>query len=121
MISSFPIQEQPQIRASLSESLKYVLAQRLIPSGTERRLVACFEVLKGTLSVANMIRDEKTYQLASAMQIGRTQGMQTFDDALRDLQLKKLITPEVAYLYAENKDDFETLVSAEFLESQTFL
>ncbi|MEA2491154.1 MAG: twitching motility protein PilT, partial [Acidobacteriota bacterium] len=70
IISSFPIDEQPQIRASLSESLKYVIAQRLLPAKEGRKQVACFEVLKGTSNVANMIRDEKTFQIHSAMQIG---------------------------------------------------
>ena len=42
-------------------------------------------MLKGTSNIGTMIRDEKTYQIYSAMQIGRSQGMQTFDEALKDL------------------------------------
>jgi twitching motility protein PilT len=121
LISSFPFDEQPQVRASLAESVKYVIAQRLIPSIGERRRVACFEVLKGTLSVAAMIRDEKTFQIPSAMQMGKGVGMQTFDDALAKLLQTGQITPEEAYLHAESKAAFETLVSEDFLESQTFL
>jgi twitching motility protein PilT len=117
LISSFPIEEQPQIRASLSESLKYVIAQRLLPAKEGRRLVACFEVLKGTMNIANMIRDEKTFQIHSAMQIGRSQGMQTFDEALRDLIKREKITPETAYMAASKKEDFEAFVPAEFLRS----
>jgi len=116
VISSFPTDEQPQIRASMSESLKYVIAQRLVPGKAEHQQVACFEVLKGTTNVANMIRDEKTYQIQSAMQIGKSQGMQTFDDALRDLLQRGQITPETAYMAALKKEDFEPLVSKEFLE-----
>ncbi|HWW62052.1 MAG TPA: type IV pili twitching motility protein PilT, partial [Thermoanaerobaculia bacterium] len=103
-------------RASLSESLKYVIAQRLVPGKTAHSQVACFEVLKGTTNIASMIRDEKTYQIQSAMQIGRSQGMQTFDDALRDLLQRSRITPETAYMAAMKKEDFEPLVSKEFLE-----
>ena len=66
-----------------------------------------------------MIRYEKTIQIPSAMQMGRTQGMQTFDDALKDLVRTGLIDPEVAYMAATVKEEFEDLVSAEFLESQT--
>ena len=117
LISSFPIEEQPQIRASLSESLKYVIAQRLLPAKEERRQVACFEVLKGTMNIANMIRDEKTFQIYSAMQIGRAQGMQTFDEALRDLIKRDKITAETAYMAAQKKEDFEGFVSPEFLRS----
>lgn len=117
LISSFPVDEQPQIRASLSESLKYVIAQRLLPAKEGRRQVACFEVLKGTMNIANMIRDEKTFQIYSAMQIGRSQGMQTFDEALRDLVKRDKITAETAYMAAQKKEDFESFVSPEFLRS----
>lgn len=117
LIASFPADEQPQIRASLSESLKYVIAQRLLPAKEGRRQVACFEVLKGTSNVANMIRDEKTYQIYSAMQIGRQQGMQTFDEALKDLLRRNQITPDTAYMAAQKKEDFEPFVSPQFLKS----
>ena len=117
LISSFPIDEQPQIRSSLSESLKYVIAQRLLPAKEGRKQVAVFEILKGTTNIANMIRDEKTYQIHSAMQIGRSQGMQTFDEALRDLIKRDQITAEAAYMSAQKKEDFEALVSADFLRS----
>ncbi len=117
LIMSFPIDEQPQIRASLSESLKYVIAQRLLPAKEGRGQVACFEVLKGTTNIANMIRDEKTFQIHSAMQIGRSQGMQTFDEALRDLIKRNAISAETAYMAASKKEDFEAFVSPEFLKS----
>jgi twitching motility protein PilT len=115
LISSFPSDEQPQIRAALSESLRYVIAQRLLPAKEGRKQVAAFEVLRGTLSIANMIRDEKTYQIHSTMQTGRSHGMQTFDDALRDLLKRDQITAEAAYMAALKKEDFEGLVSREFL------
>jgi twitching motility protein PilT len=117
IISSFPAEEQPQIRASISESLKYIIAQRLLPSKQPHKQVAAFEVLKGTSTIANMIRDEKTFQIHSAMQIGRSQGMQTFDEALRDLVKRDQITGETAYMAAIKKEDFETFVSPGFLQS----
>jgi twitching motility protein PilT len=115
ILSSFPADEQPQVRASLSESLKYVIAQRLLPSKEPRKQVAAFEILKGTTNIANMIRDEKTFQIYSAMQIGRSQGMQTFDEALRDLVKRDQIAAETAYMAAQRKEDFESLVTPEFL------
>ena len=116
IITSFPYGEQPQIRLALAESLKFIIAQRLLPVDGPRRRVAAFEVLKGTMSVANLIRDEKTFQLQSAMQLGKLQGMQTFDDALRDLVRAGSITAESAYSHAANREDFESMVSPEFLE-----
>ncbi|HEV7921939.1 MAG TPA: PilT/PilU family type 4a pilus ATPase [Thermoanaerobaculia bacterium] len=116
IISSFKVDEQPQIRAALSESLKYAVAQRLLPSKQPHKQVAAFEVLKGTSNISSMIRDEKTFQMYSAMQIGKSQGMQTFDEALKDLLRRDQITPETAYMAANKKEDFEAMVSAEFLK-----
>jgi len=112
ILSSFPVDEQGQVRASLSESLKFVLAQRLLPATEKRKQVACFEVLKNTVAVANMIREEKTFQIPSAMQIGRSQGMQTFDDALKQLLAEGRVSPEAAYRAATKKEDFESLLGA---------
>lgn len=118
IISSFSVGEQPQVRASMSESLKFVIAQRLLPGREKYRQVACFEVLKATIPVANLIREEKTLQILSAMQMGRSQGMQTFDDALRDLLRRDLIKPETAYMAATSKEEFEPLVPPEFLNAR---
>ncbi|MEA2569612.1 MAG: twitching motility protein PilT [Acidobacteriota bacterium] len=116
IIGSFPSDEQPQVRASLSESLKYVIAQRLLPAKEGRKQVACFEILKGTSNIGSMIRDEKTFQIYSAMQIGRSLGMQTFDEALKDLVRREQITAETAYMAANKREEFEPLLSPEFLK-----
>ncbi len=107
ILSSFPAAEQGQIRAALSESLKYVIAQRLLPAPEARKQVACFEVLKSTVAIANMIREEKTYQIPSALQMGRSLGMQTFDEALKGLLAAGRITGATAYRAASKKQDFE--------------
>ncbi len=121
VISSFPYDEQPQVRAALAESLKFVIAQRLLPTDGSGKRVACFEILVGSMSVSNLIIDDKTYQLPSAMQIGKAQGMRTFDDSLRELMQRGTITPECAYMHASNRDDFEGFVSQEFLDSRAVL
>jgi len=118
LVASFPADEQGQVRTGLSESLKYVIAQKLLPAKEKRKQVAVFEVLKNTLAVANMIRDEKTFQIPSAMQIGRSQGMQTFDEALKNLHSAGRLTGEVAYRAAQKKEDFEAFVSREFIEGR---
>jgi twitching motility protein PilT len=110
ILSSFPADDQGQIRAALSESLKFVIAQRLLPAREPRKQVACFEVLRNTVAVANMIREEKTFQIPSAMQIGRSQGMQTFDDALKALVQAGRISGEAAYRAASKKEEFEAFL-----------
>ena len=119
LISSFPPEEQQQVRMSLSESLKYVVCQQLMPSKDAHKRVAVFEILKGTFSVGNMIRDDKTYQLPSLMQIQRNVGMQTVDVALMELVEAQIISPEQAYLRANKQDTFAPLCPASFIEAQT--
>jgi twitching motility protein PilT len=110
ILAAFPAEEQGQVRAALSESLKFVIAQRLLPAKEPRKQVAAFEVLRNTVAVANMIREEKTFQIPSAMQIGKTQGMQTFDDALKALVTAGRISGETAYRAATKKEEFEAFL-----------
>ncbi len=118
MVKSFPPEEQPQVRMALSESLKYVVCQSLLPRKDGLGRVAVFEVLKGTIPVGNLIRENKTFQLPSMMQIGRAVGMQTVDQALLELVQADLITPEAAWRRAEKPDNFESLCDPAFLREK---
>ena len=69
--------------------------------------MAVYEILKGTGAVGSMVRDSKTVQLPSLMQISRSHGMQTVDQALEELLDAGLITAETAYMRAEKKETFE--------------
>ncbi len=111
LIESFPPDEQPQVRMGLSESLKYVISQSLVPRADGKGRVAAYEVLKGVMNVGTLIRDSKTFQIPSLMQIGRGAGMVTLDQSLEELLDAGLITPETAYARAENKDIFEARLS----------
>ncbi|MBI5516042.1 MAG: type IV pilus twitching motility protein PilT [Deltaproteobacteria bacterium] len=107
LIESFPPDEQAQVRMGLSESLKYVVSQSLAPRADGKGRVAIFEVLKGSMNVGTLIRDNKTFQLPSLMQISRANGMQTLDQALEELLEAGLISAETAHARAEKKDVFE--------------
>jgi twitching motility protein PilT len=120
IVASFPADEQPQTRVALSESLTFVIAQRLLPATGDSGRVAGFEILRGTRSIAHLIREDQTFQIPSALQIGRSSGMQSFDDALRDLVKRGRIEPQTAFMAAEKKEDFEAMVPATFLEQATF-
>ncbi|NOY26496.1 MAG: PilT/PilU family type 4a pilus ATPase [Oligoflexia bacterium] len=115
LVKAFPPDEQPQVRMSISEALKFVLSQSLLPRADGNGRVAAFEVLKGTLSVGNLIRDNKTYQIPSQMQIGRRLGMQTKDMALMDLVENHLVAAEEAWLRAETPAAFEPLCNPSFV------
>ncbi len=78
MLDAFPAQGQRQIRAQLASALLGVVSQRLLPRADGGGRVAVQEILINTQAVANLIRTEKAHQLRTAMQTGRSIGMQTF-------------------------------------------
>jgi twitching motility protein PilT len=95
IIDVFPQSQQGQIRTMLSESLRGIVAQALLPTADGCGRVPVVEILVNVAGVANLIREEKTFQLHSMMQTGRSSGMITFDTAVNDLIRKGIITKEV--------------------------
>ncbi len=110
VINSFPTKAQAQIRAMLSESLRGVVSQQLLFT-TEGKRVLAQEILVGTPAIGNMIREGKTFQIPSIMQASKKEGMSTMDGSIMDLLLKKIITPEEAYLKCAEKKTFEHLLT----------
>ncbi|HZA13865.1 MAG TPA: PilT/PilU family type 4a pilus ATPase [Myxococcaceae bacterium] len=96
IVESFPPEEHPQVRVSLCESLKFAVVQQLLPRADGSRQIAAFEVLKGTVSVGNLIREGQTHQLRSTMQIGRSVGMKLMENAVGELLERGEITAEAA-------------------------
>ena len=110
IIDQFPADRQQQVRVMLSESLKGVVAQTLLPKKGGGR-VAALEVLVVTPAISNLIREGKTFQIASAMQTGRSHGMVMLNDALFDLVQKDIVEPRDAYLKAIDKTGFEAMLT----------
>jgi twitching motility protein PilT len=110
IIDQFPADRQQQVRVMLSESLKGVVAQTLLPKKGGGR-VAALEVLIVTPAISNLIREGKTFQIASAMQTGRSLGMVMLNDALFELVQKETVEPRDAYLKAIDKAGFETMLT----------
>lgn len=106
IIEVFPASEQPQIRNTLSTALRVIVAQNLFKRIDQKGRCAALEILVCTPAVGNLIRDAKTFQIASQMQTGKNIGMQTLDDAIQDLLTKKWIAPEEAYDKAIDKNRF---------------
>ncbi len=107
IIDQFPADRQQQIRVMLSESLKGVIAQTLLPKKGGGR-VAALEILIVTPAISNLIREGKTFQIASSMQTGKNLGMVMLNDALFDLVKKGIVEPRDAYMKAIDKTNFET-------------
>lgn len=85
IIDVFPEGKQAQIRVMLSESLRGVVAQSLLPRADQSGRVAAIEVMFNNKAIANLIREAKTFQIPSAMQTGRAQGMITYESAIEEL------------------------------------
>jgi twitching motility protein PilT len=109
IIDQFSADRQEQIRAMLSESLRGVIAQNLCRKIGGGR-VAALEVLIATQAVSNLIREGKTFQIPSIMQVGKAVGMVSLNDALMELVGKKLVTPDEAYSKSVDKGGFEGLI-----------
>src|SRR5690349_12344736 len=103
IIDQFPADRQSQIRVMLSESLKGVISQTLCRKIGGGR-AAALEVLIVTSAVSNLIRESKTFQIQSMMQVGKAVGMVTLNDALIDLVTKKLVAPHEAYARAMGRN-----------------
>jgi len=117
IIDVFPAHQQSQIRTTLSESLKGVIAQNLFKRIDKKGRMAVLEVLVVTPAVSNLIREGKTFQIPSAIQTGKKFGMQSLDDAILIALEAKKISPEDAYDKAIVKERFVQFLSTppEFL------
>jgi len=109
IIDAYPPGEQSQIRAMLSEALRAVVTQRLIPGTDNKSMKLALEILTGTLPLANLIRDGKTFQIPSMMQTGKGAGMMIMDESILALLKAKKISLKDATANANNKKLFETL------------
>jgi twitching motility protein PilT len=106
IVNVFPADKQPHVRAMLSTSLRGVVSQQLVPKKTGGGLIAALEILISTPATANLIRQGKLDQLETAMQAGRSSGMNTMDKALGALFDSGQITGRTAYDFANDKDKF---------------
>jgi len=113
LIAMFPSEEQDGARLRLSESLRAVVSQRLLPRADGRGRVAAVEVLLCTATAQEMIRDPlRTTDLPTLIRASREQhGMQTIDQHLYDLVAEGVVTHEAAIAASANPGGFEALVS----------
>jgi twitching motility protein PilT len=113
MIDVFPAQEQEQIRVQLSNNLLAIASQQLLPRAGQRGRIAAIEVMVATAAIRNLVRENKAHQITSIIQTSAGEGMQTMDQALRDLYQQSLITYEVGLQRSQNPKEFEKLCAGE--------
>jgi twitching motility protein PilT len=102
LIGVFPAEQQDQIRNMVSESLRAVVSQRLVPMKDASGRAPALEILVNNKAVGNLIRENKTFQIFSALQMGASQGMCLLDDSLNKLLASGAISKEEAL---RNADD----------------
>ena len=106
IIEVFPSTEQAQIRSTLSDGLRAIVAQTLFKRVDKKGRCAAMEILVATPAVRNLIREAKTHQVPSMIQTGKQYGMQLMDDAIMQLYKKGWISPDEAYGKANSKSLF---------------
>ncbi len=106
MIEVFPAEQQQQIRSTLADGLRAIIAQVLFKRIDKKGRCVALEILIATPAVRNLIREAKTYQIPSMVQTGKRYGMQLLDDAIMNLLNKGWISADEAYTKANEKAKF---------------
>ncbi len=103
VLDVFPVDQRDQIRVMVSESLRGIVSQQLVPRADGRGRVMAMEILTNTPAVGATIREAKTYMLPGMIQTGKKQGMKLMDESLRELCVSGLISAEEAMARADQK------------------
>lgn len=107
VLDVFPPDEQAQVRSMISESIKGIVCQQLLPRKDGKGRALALEIMFNTSASANLIRERKMHQMASVMQTGVKQGMRLLDNSLQELLDDGVIEGVDAYFAADNKATFE--------------
>jgi len=102
ILGVFPPNQQDQIRTMVAESLRAVISQRLLPRADGQGRVAALEILVANRAVGNLIRDNKTFQIKSVLQVGGSHGMCLLDASLAELVKSGVVTREEALKHCED-------------------
>ena len=111
IIDVFPADQQNKIRATLSESLKGIVAQNLFKRTDKKGRVAALEILVFTTAIANLVREGKTHQIPGMIQVGKKIGNQPLDDAIMDHLRMHRVSAEDAYDKCIDKKKFRQFLT----------
>jgi twitching motility protein PilT len=113
VVDVFPPYQQQQVRAQLSFVLEGVLSQALVPRADGPGRVLALEVMVPNAAIRNLIREDKVHQILSSMQMGQSKsGMQTFNQSLASLLLRRLITQDEAFSRSSDPEDLRTILAS---------
>jgi twitching motility protein PilT len=112
IIDVFPEAQQEQVRVQLANNLQAIFTQQLLPKTNGDGRVLAYELLLANAAVRNLIREGKTHQVLSQIQMGGQVGMITMDACLAELHLKRLISFETGLSRSVDPKEFERLVTS---------
>ena len=110
IVDVFPAHQQNQVRSQLASVLLGVVSQRLIPKVGGGRVPA-LEIMIKNSAIENLIRENKSYQIDSVIETSLKDGMVSLDKSLASLVQRGVITADDAFIYAENREYFQMLIS----------
>jgi twitching motility protein PilT len=119
LVDVFPPEQVAQIRAMVSESLRGVVYQQLLPRADGKGRTVALEILVCTPAIAHLIRENRSFQIPSLMQIGIKQGMRLMEQSLLELVLKEAVTFEAATMFLDDTAAFAKLVEAHRNKAET--
>ncbi len=111
LIEVFPANQQAQVRSTLADGMRAVISQTLFKRADQKGRCAALEIMIATPAIRNLIREAKSHQIPSAIQVGQKYGMQLLDDSIMDLYNKGWVRAEDAYAKAYDKQKFRALLS----------
>ena len=110
VIDVFPPHQQQQVRVQLASVIQAIISQQLLPKGDGKGRVAALEIMVATPAIRNLIRENKNYQIDTAIQTGAKLRMQTMDTSLINLYKRGIITKEVALTQSFNYEDMKKIL-----------
>jgi twitching motility protein PilT len=110
IIDVFPAEQQGQVRVQLASTLQGVVTQNLVPTADGAGRVAALEILVPDDAVRNLIRQAKVEQIYSVMQTSSSRGMQTMEQSLADLAMRRIVTADVAFSRSTRPDQLRGLL-----------
>src|SRR6266542_2940910 len=112
IIDVFPANQQAQIRTQLSLVLEGIVCQALLPRADGKGRVVSLEIMVPTSGIRNLIRDDKIHQIYGAMQTGQEKlGMQTMNQCLATLYMKRLVSLDTAMSASSNRDELQDMIN----------
>ena len=109
LLDVFPSDQRDQIRIMVSESLRGIVSQQLIPRADGMGRAVAMEIMLNSPAIANVIREAKTFMLPGIIQTGKKAGMILMDESVAELYRQSVITAEEAMYRAENKAEMRNI------------